>query len=107
MKRSWIENMSEMLGLIPKISHRGNKTASAQQQLAYYPDSENWNDFQGPDPTHYKDGGTKNFSLVPTTCFNCESACGLLAYIDKESGKVNRFEGNPLHPATTSATCTM
>ena len=23
--------------------------------------------------------------LVPTTCFNCESACGLLAYIDRET----------------------
>ena len=23
--------------------------------------------------------------LVPTVCFNCESACGLMAYVDKET----------------------
>ena len=23
--------------------------------------------------------------MIPTTCFNCESACGLLAYVDKET----------------------
>ena len=23
--------------------------------------------------------------LVPTTCFNCESACGLLAYVDRDT----------------------
>ena len=36
--------------------------------------------------------------LVPTICFNCEAACGLLAYVDKDTLRVRKFEGNPLHP---------
>ena len=47
----------------------------------------------------------KRYSLVPTTCFNCESACGLLAYVDKESGQVSKFEGNPHHPGSRGRNC--
>jgi anaerobic selenocysteine-containing dehydrogenase len=43
--------------------------------------------------------------LVPTTCFNCESACGLLAYVDKESLQVQKFEGNPEHPGSRGRNC--
>ena len=28
--------------------------------------------------------------LVPTTCFNCESACGLLAYVDRATWRPER-----------------
>jgi anaerobic selenocysteine-containing dehydrogenase len=42
---------------------------------------------------------------VPTTCFNCESACGLLAYVDKANGQVRKFEGNPYHPASRGRNC--
>ena len=37
---------------------------------------------------------------MPTTCFNCESACGLLAYVDKDSFEIRKFEGNPYHPGS-------
>jgi anaerobic selenocysteine-containing dehydrogenase len=43
--------------------------------------------------------------LVPTTCFNCESACGLLAYVDRESLQVRKFEGNPEHPGSRGRNC--
>ncbi len=43
--------------------------------------------------------------LVPTTCFNCESACGLLAYVDKETFGVRKFEGNPEHPGSRGRNC--
>ena len=43
--------------------------------------------------------------LVPTTCFNCESACGLLAYVDKETLTVRKFEGNPEHPGSRGRNC--
>ena len=43
--------------------------------------------------------------LVPTTCFNCEAACGLLAYVDRDTLEVQRFEGNPRHPASRGRTC--
>jgi len=38
-------------------------------------------------------------------CFNCESACGLLAYVDKETFEVKRFEGNPAHPGSRGRNC--
>ena len=43
--------------------------------------------------------------LVPTTCFNCESACGLLAYVDPETLEVRKFEGNPEHPGSRGRNC--
>ena len=43
--------------------------------------------------------------LVPTTCFNCESACGLLAYVDKDSLEIRKLEGNPEHPASRGRNC--
>ncbi len=43
--------------------------------------------------------------LVPTTCFNCESACGLLAYIDRDTLQVRKFEGNPEHPGSRGRNC--
>ena len=43
--------------------------------------------------------------LVPTTCFNCESACGLLAYVDRETLQVKKFEGNPEHPGSRGRNC--
>ena len=43
--------------------------------------------------------------LVPTTCFNCESACGLLAYIDRDTMQVRKFEGNPEHPGSRGRNC--
>src|SRR5262249_33215375 len=47
----------------------------------------------------------KHYRLVPTTCFNCESACGLLAYVDKETHAIRKFEGNPVHPASRGRLC--
>jgi anaerobic selenocysteine-containing dehydrogenase len=41
----------------------------------------------------------------PTTCFNCESGCGLLAYVDKETFEIRKFEGNPKHPGSRGRNC--
>ena len=43
--------------------------------------------------------------LVPTVCFNCEAACGLLAYVDKEDMRIRKFEGNPAHPGSRGRNC--
>ena len=43
--------------------------------------------------------------LVPTTCFNCESACGLLAYVDKSDLSIRKVEGNPAHPGSRGRNC--
>jgi anaerobic selenocysteine-containing dehydrogenase len=47
----------------------------------------------------------RRYTLVPTTCFNCESACGLLAYVDRSTLKVRKFEGNPEHPGSRGRNC--
>ncbi|HLX08362.1 MAG TPA: molybdopterin-dependent oxidoreductase, partial [Thermoanaerobaculia bacterium] len=36
---------------------------------------------------------------------NCESACGLLAYVDRETFQVRKFEGNPEHPGSRGRNC--
>ena len=43
--------------------------------------------------------------IVPTTCFNCEAGCGLLSYVDKETMRVRKFEGNPYHPGSRGRNC--
>jgi anaerobic selenocysteine-containing dehydrogenase len=47
----------------------------------------------------------ERYTLVPTICFNCEAACGLLAFVDRETLRVRKFEGNPLHPASRGRNC--
>ncbi len=42
---------------------------------------------------------------MPSICFNCESACGILAYVDKETLEVRKIEGNPVHPGSRGRTC--
>ena len=73
--------------------------------LAYCPPVERWEDWVELDPEAWPRRVEKHYSLVPTICFNCESACGLLAYVDKESGQVAKFEGNPMHPASRGRLC--
>ncbi|HSK22935.1 MAG TPA: molybdopterin dinucleotide binding domain-containing protein [Egicoccus sp.] len=63
--------------------------------LAMFPPKERWDDWVELDSKAWPRRVEKRFMLVPTTCFNCESACGLLAYVDKESLQVRKFEGNP------------
>mgnify|MGYP001444455704 CR=1 FL=1 len=47
----------------------------------------------------------KTYKLIPTVCFNCESACGLLAYVDTKNYEIRKFEGNPLHPGSRGRNC--
>ena len=73
--------------------------------LTDYPPSELWDDWEEYDAKAWPDRVKRQYRLVPTACFNCEAACGLLAYVDKESGKVRRFEGNPAHPGSRGRNC--
>jgi anaerobic selenocysteine-containing dehydrogenase len=47
----------------------------------------------------------RRYRCIPTLCFNCESGCGLLAYVDKDTGEIQKFEGNPVHPGSRGRTC--
>src|SRR6202048_3020228 len=73
--------------------------------LSSYPPVEKWDDWVELDPEAWPRRVEKHYQLVPTVCFNCESACGLLAYVDKETGQVAKFEGNPKHPASRGRLC--
>ena len=73
--------------------------------LASYPPVGRWNDWVEWDAKAWPRRVARRYMLVPTICFNCEAACGLLAYIDKETLRVQRFEGNPEHPGSRGRNC--
>jgi len=73
--------------------------------LAAYPPKERWDDWVELDSKAWPKRVEKRYMLVPTTCFNCESACGLLAYVDRETLQVRKFEGNPEHPGSRGRNC--
>ena len=68
--------------------------------LAAFPPKERWDDWVELDSRAWPERSEKRYMLVPTTCFNCESACGLLAYVDRDTLQVRKFEGNPEHPGS-------
>ena len=74
-------------------------------KLTNYPPSEAWDDWTEYDPQKWPERVPKHYSIVPTICFNCEAACGLLAYLDKETLEVRKFEGNPHHPGSRGKNC--
>ena len=73
--------------------------------LQKYPPHEQWHDWTELDAKAWPDKVERNYTLVPTTCFNCEAACGLLAYFDNETGEISKIEGNPEHPASRGRNC--
>ena len=73
--------------------------------LTNFPPSDRWDDWEEYDARAWPERVKNTYRLVPTTCFNCESACGLLAYIDHESGEIRKFEGNPAHPGSRGRNC--
>ncbi len=74
-------------------------------ELLAYPPADRWDDYEEYDAKAWPNKVKNSYQLVPTTCFNCESACGLLAYVDKETGDVTKFVGNPAHPGSRGRNC--
>jgi anaerobic selenocysteine-containing dehydrogenase len=108
---SRIERMAERIGLLSNRSTETTKqrqgTGDAVQRLTEegaltdYPDPEDWHDWV----EYEASGEPREYSVVPTACFNCEAGCGLLTYIDKESGEIRKIEGNPEHPGSRGRNC--
>ena len=73
--------------------------------LKSFPPSEQWHDWSEYDPKQWPRKVKKRYALIPTICFNCEAACGLLAYVEKETLKIQKFEGNPAHPGSRGRNC--
>ncbi len=73
--------------------------------LANNPPHDQWHDWTELDAKAWPDRVERHYTLVPTTCFNCEAACGLTAYVDRDTGEITKFEGNPEHPASRGRNC--
>ena len=105
-KPSLIERLATRLRIIPELSSdlpvlqptNGN-------QLNNYPPPEQWDHWTEWDANSWPAPQQRDYMIVPTTCFNCESACGLLGYVDKQTGEVQKFEGNPHHPGSRGRNC--
>ncbi len=74
-------------------------------ELALFPPMEKWDHWTEWDPKAWPKKVAREYMLVPTVCFNCEAACGLLAYVDKKTLEVRKFEGNPEHPGSRGRNC--
>jgi len=107
-QRGVIERIASALKIIPNldaVEHQHIEPISDSSDLKSYPPPESWDNWSEYDPHAWPLRKKRDFMIVPTTCFNCESACGLLGYIDKETGEVRKFEGNPYHPGSRGRNC--
>ena len=73
--------------------------------LTGQPPYEKWDSWVEYDPKAWPKKVERHYRCVPTICFNCESACGLVAFVDKKTGDIQKFEGNPVHPGSRGRTC--
>jgi len=78
---------------------------SSPWELEVGPPPEKWDDWVELDASAWPKKVERHFRCIPTICFNCESACGLLSFVDKETGEIAKFEGNPVHPGSRGRTC--
>ena len=74
-------------------------------RMSQYPPVDKWDDWVEWDGKLWPKRVARRYMLIPTVCFNCEAACGLLAYVDKETLEVKKFEGNPVHPGSRGRNC--
>jgi anaerobic selenocysteine-containing dehydrogenase len=81
------------------------KVEQPDGRMSQYPPADTWEDWTEWDAKAWPRKVPRNYSLVPTICFNCESACGLMAYVDKTTFEVRKFEGNPAHPGSRGRNC--
>ena len=78
---------------------------ASRVHLGAFPPKERWDDWVELSSRAWPAREERHYLLVPTTCFNCESACGLLAYVDRDTRQVRKFEGNPEHPGSRGRNC--
>jgi anaerobic selenocysteine-containing dehydrogenase len=103
-----VKELNERVGAARRETEARGETfypGPSRIHLASFPPKERWDDWVELDSRSWPRRAERRYMLVPTTCFNCESACGLLAYVDKESLRVRKFEGNPEHPGSRGRNC--
>ena len=105
---SFIEGIAEKLHLIPNLHGEDGDALPPiiePGNLTDYPPPDKWDDWVEYEAKSGQKREKKNYMIVPTTCFNCEAGCGLLSYVDKETMRVRKFEGNPYHPGSRGRNC--
>ena len=70
-----------------------------------HPDPSEWDNYVDYESTSWPRKDRRRYWIIPSICFNCESACGILAYVDKDTLAVRKIEGNPVHPGSRGRTC--
>ena len=70
-----------------------------------HPDPSEWDNYVDFESTSWPKKDRRRYWIVPSICFNCESACGIIAYVDQQTLDVRKIEGNPLHPGSRGRTC--
>ena len=75
------------------------------RQFRTHPDPADWDDYVDFESKSWPKKDRRNYWIIPSICFNCESACGIIAYVDKETLEVRKIEGNPVHPGSRGRTC--
>jgi len=70
-----------------------------------HPDPSQWDDYVDFESKSWPRKDRRHYWIIPSICFNCESACGILAYVDKDTLEVRKIEGNPVHPGSRGRTC--
>lgn len=83
--------------------HAAQQTPS--RQLVAYPPPESWEHWEEYDISQLPRKVKRAYTLVPTVCFNCEASCSMLAYVDKETFRIRKFEGNPAHTSARGRLC--
>ncbi|MFQ5669975.1 MAG: molybdopterin-dependent oxidoreductase [Acidobacteriota bacterium] len=73
--------------------------------LASFPPEEQWDDWVDYDAAAWPRRVERHSMLVPSTCFNCEAACGLMTYVDRQTLAIRKVEGNPHHPGSRGRNC--
>ncbi|MBL8913055.1 MAG: molybdopterin-dependent oxidoreductase [Archangium sp.] len=89
-----------------------DKVPVVKGNFAMYPPPEKWNGWRELSGDDWKRGGIARTDvkvhehvLVPTICNNCEAACGLTAWVDKETMVVRKYMGNPFHTGSVGRNC--
>ena len=81
------------------------RLAAPASGLERFPPPARWDDWEEYDAKAWPAKVKRQFQLIPTICFNCEAACGLLAYVDPKTMQIHKFEGNPVHPGSRGRNC--
>ena len=106
-ERSFVERAATRLGLVRDMDGPQDDLdrLAPGSALVDYPPPERWDDWTEYEAKGWTRKQKKSYQIVPTVCFNCEAACGLLSYVDKGSGEIRKFEGHPLHPGSRGKNC--